>query len=157
MQRRARVAQKPNGRIRYVHTHRASRTTRESLQIHHTRSEHPKTTQRKKAGLPARSSKPRTEEPHRFGNHVDASGAPAHAHNARIDKKSTAKTAKDVSITQSKAKPPQLTYWPIELARMAWGTTPMHRPHARMCRAFQRTQKRPKPQAEISVYIRRGQ
>ena len=70
----------------------------------------------KKAGLPAKSSKPRTEEPHRFGNHVDALGGRAHAHSARIDKKSAAKTAKDVIITQSKAKLLQLTYRPMKLA-----------------------------------------
>ena len=154
MQRRARAAQKPNGCIKCVHTRRALRTTKPTNTSYTVRTPQ---NDSKKADLPARSSKPRTEEPHRFGNHVDASGGRARAHSARIDKKSAAKTAKNISITQSKAKLLQLTYWPIELARMAWGTTPMHRPHARMCRAFQRTQKRLKPQAEISVYIRRGQ
>ena len=60
----------------------------------------------KKPNLPGRSPESRIGEPQRPGNHADALGRCMHTQNGRIDTKTTAKIAEDISKTSKEPKLP---------------------------------------------------
>ena len=62
----------------------------------------------KRSNLPAKSLKPRPEEPRKPGNRADASSGRTHVQSGRIDTKMTARMPEVISITPNEQKPPNL-------------------------------------------------